>query len=98
MCTYSMIADTWRAPTSPNYIPLPSVAPMSPITPEIAKLMLDILKKTDELDKKVGLLDCKLNAKEKAAYQGELRKIAKGKCPCKLKKKAKAKKPALLVE
>jgi hypothetical protein len=81
-------------PTFPPFAPLP-VYPSIPapvVTPDLAKQMLDILKKVDELDKKLGRLDCLLDADAKKAYVKALRTIAKQKkCPCK-KKKAKAKK------
>lgn len=110
MCTYSMVAKDWidgpnkidipGYPTPnppvdwPNFLPTYPLPSPSPVTPEIAKQMLDILAKVDDLDKKLGRIDCKLNEIEKKAYVEALRKVANQKCPCKKKKSTKKTKRA----
>lgn len=65
------------------------------VTPEIAKEMLEILKRVDALDKKLGMKDCRVDENLKKVYTNGLRKIANKGCACKAKaKKKKAKKAA----
>ena len=49
------------------------------ISPPLAQQMLDIIKRLDALDKKLGLIDCKLQEPEKKKYLKALRKVAKTK-------------------
>lgn len=87
-------------PILPIPLPDPKIIPEPKVTPDIAQQMLDILKRLDALDKKLGLIDCSVDEKYKKIYTDGLRVIAgQNKCPCKTKadkkKKAKTKKSAI---
>lgn len=78
----------------PDTNPLPGVLPYPPynpqtvvtVTPDVAQQMLEILKRVDALDKKLGRLDCILGAAEKKGYVKALKKLARKK-PKKAKRK-----------
>jgi hypothetical protein len=85
MCVYSMVLNDWMRKDSPNHIPgFEPYKPLPPvIDPQLAKQMLDVLKRLDEIDKKLGALDCKVNEKDKEKITTKLRRRAKvKKCDC----------------
>jgi hypothetical protein len=49
------------------------------ITPSLAQQMLEVLKRLDEIDKKLNALDCKLKEPEKARIVRKLKRRAGGK-------------------
>lgn len=61
MCNYSMLAREWSTPNQPNFVPFTVTSP----SPELAGQMLEVLRRLDEIDKKLGLLDCDDVAKDK---------------------------------
>jgi len=116
MCTFSVVTKDWNDPFSPNFIPIPgwplkpidltpNSVPANPVpnisvTPDLAKQMLDVLKRIDEIDKKLGRLDCILNDDKKEEYVKLLKKVARKK-PKKKKRAKRTKKvaaPVLLTE
>ncbi len=60
MCTYSMVAHEWNTPGQPNFVPFTTEYP----SPDLAQQMLKVLERLDEIDKKLGFLDCDDAAKE----------------------------------
>lgn len=72
MCVVSMVTGGWTNPLDPNYIPIPTIQK----DPDLAKQMLEIIKKLDALDKKVGAIDCSLDDDYKEKYIKLLEKIA----------------------
>ena len=72
MCTYSMVVDGWRDRQGPNFIPWTPNYP----DPGTAQQMLEILRRLDEIDKKLGAKDCKLNESEKIAFEQKLQERA----------------------
>lgn len=78
MCTYSLVVDDWMNPRSPNNIPDFSPFKQLPalITPDIAKQMLEVLRRLDALDKRLGLHECKLNELEKSKIVKKLKRRA----------------------
>lgn len=89
----SLIPPMVPLPIDSSVFTIPTVQSVKEITPDTAKLMLEILEKIDNLDKKMGFLDCKLNELDKKAYVGALCAIAGKGCVCRKKKKAKKKYP-----
>ena len=71
MCVYSAVAGGWMNP-GPNYVPW---TPSHP-DPATAAQMLEILRRLDEIDKKLGAKDCKLNESEKVAFEKKLQERA----------------------
>jgi hypothetical protein len=69
MCTVSMVIDAWRQPQNPNYIPMPP-------PPEVAQMMLDIIRRLEALDEKVNAIDCKLKEDEKREFKAALQEVA----------------------
>lgn len=66
----------WVAPQQPG----PNAVPWSTIQadPKLAQQMLDVLKKLEAIDKRLGQLEsCTVSAKEKKALKARLRRIAK---------------------
>lgn len=72
MCAVSMVMGGWTDPIGPNYIPLPTIQQDT----DLAKKMLEIIKKLDEIDRKVGAKDCSLENEYKEKYIKLLEKIA----------------------
>jgi hypothetical protein len=96
----------WNEPLNPHVVPyvppfvpkIDQIIPTVPVvTPDLAKQMLDILKRVDELDKKLGRINCLLEEQEKEGYIKTLKKIARKK-PKKAKRAKKVTKPVLLTE
>lgn len=62
----------------PNALPNAIPWPMIQKDPELAAQMLEVLKRLEEIDKKLGLLDqCKVAEPEKKRIKAKLRRIAK---------------------
>lgn len=74
MCVYSFIADQWTRP-GPNQIPgyQPWLPLPSSVDSNLARDMLEILKRLDKIDKKLNAKDRLLNADEKKHFEGQLR-------------------------
>ena len=73
MCTVSMVIDQWQQPASPNYIPWPTVQH----DPALALQMLEVIKRLEALDKRLGLLEqCKIATKDKAKLKRKLKRIS----------------------
>lgn len=75
MCAYSVVVHDWQNKQSPNYIPWTQSWP----TPPVAQEMLEIMKRLDELDKKLGAIDCRLTEKEKVKFELKVKRRAKQK-------------------
>jgi hypothetical protein len=74
MCATSAIIETWRQPQSPNYIPWRTVVS----DPALAQQMLDIIKRLEAIDKRLGLMEqCKLSAKDKKNFKRRLTRVSK---------------------
>ena len=60
MCAVSMVSDFYnQRPVMPTPVPWPSGIPYTlPWTPEALSYLKDILKRLDDLDKKLGLAHC----------------------------------------
>lgn len=83
----------WRRdhvmPTIPPWEPLPKTPGPNAIPwqqiqkdPELAKQMLEVLKKLEAIDRRLGQLEnCKVSAPEKKALKARLRRIAKRRKP-----------------
>lgn len=87
MCVTSAVIRDWTTPYEPQKpgqfqpdvpVPLPNYVPWTQSwpTPDVAKQMLEIIERLEKLDKAVGALNCKLEAKEKAAYKRKLARRA----------------------
>jgi hypothetical protein len=75
MCTVSMVIDQWQQPSSPNFIP--QTQWMS--DPALAAQMLEVLKRLEEIDKKLGLLEqCRFTQAQKRGLKKKLRRAARG--------------------
>lgn len=81
----------WKPPIS-DTIPAPWIPPTVTTTtnsipwstiqsdPKLAEQMLEVLKKLEAIDKRLGMLEqCKVSADEKKKLKSELRKIARKK-------------------
>lgn len=71
MCMLSLVVEGWTNP-GPNQI---TWTPNYP-TVDMAKQMLDIMVRLDAIDKKLGALDCLVEAKAKRKLRIKLRKRA----------------------
>lgn len=93
MCVTSTVIDGWRDPTWP-YQPYKHTEPVQPWAappgpnaipwpiiqqdPTLAAQMLELLKKLEAIDKRLGMLEqCKVTAREKKNLKARLRRIAK---------------------
>jgi len=70
VCSVSAIVQQWTDTASPNFQPLQA------LKPDTAALMLQIITKLEELDRKVNAINCKLAEPEKEAFKEKLAKIA----------------------
>jgi len=74
MCAVSMVIGDWTNPRGPNWIP------QEKIDPSTAIQMLEIIKRLDALDKKLGFVDCKIEELEKQRFiKGLKQKVRKRK-------------------
>jgi hypothetical protein len=74
MCAVSMIMEGWRQPMSPNFVPWPTVV----ADPMLAQQMLEVLKRLEALDKRLGLMEqCKVSMKDKKNFKAKLARVAK---------------------
>lgn len=90
MCVVSMVMDQWwpkpdkqdfgridlppLIPGKPNQIPWPTIQK----DPDLAAQMLEVLKRLEAIDKKLGLLEqCSVAEPEKRKVKEKLRRIAK---------------------
>lgn len=84
MCTYSMVVSDWHHPTwpihpgdvpatpSPNSIPWPTVQH----DPALAQQMLEVLRRLEDIDKRLQKIECICTDDEKRRLREELQKIA----------------------
>lgn len=76
MCAVSMVIDQWQTPGSPNYIP--SIQWQQ--DGALAYQMLEVLKRLEAIDKRLGLLEqCKFSKAQKDGLKKKLRRAARGK-------------------
>lgn len=77
----SYVAEQWQTPGAPNSVPgwSPGMPLPQLITPDTAQQMLEVLRRLDELDKKLGALECKLKAQAKKRLIGQLTRRARKK-------------------
>jgi hypothetical protein len=73
MCSVSMVIRDWQNPQSPNSFTFTSTIP----APDVAKLMLDVIVKLEAIDKRLGAIDCKVEALEKRKFIRKLQRRAK---------------------
>lgn len=83
MCAVSMMVDAWQTWPKPTVSPwLPQAVPYFPPVdfnkpdPETAKQMLEILAKLEALDKRLGLIDCKIEQAVKDKFVRKLKRAA----------------------
>lgn len=72
MCTVSMVVGTLTNPASTNFIPW---GPLTP-TPDVSKRLLDVIDRLEKIDKRLGLIECSVEAKKKRAFKAKLRRRA----------------------
>ena len=72
MCTVSLVIPTITNPISPNYIPW---TPLTP-TPAEASLLWEALRRLEELDRRLGLVECQLQEHDKVAFMRKLKRRA----------------------
>jgi hypothetical protein len=89
MCVTSAVMQQWwppsmPAPTGPDYgridLPPPNAIPWPQIEkdPNLAAQMLEVLKRLEAIDKRLGLIEqCKVAEPEKKKVKARLRRIAK---------------------
>ena len=87
MCVVSMVIGDWQHPTwpgnppaVPGTLPSPNAIPWPMIQkdPELAAQMLEVLKRLESIDKRLGLMEqCKVAEPEKKRLKARLRRIAK---------------------
>ena len=75
MCVVSMVVGGWGTPGSNNYFNF-SEWQNNPLGPSVSRDMLEVLKKLEELDKKMGLKECAVEEKEKDSFKKRLQKLA----------------------
>ncbi len=68
MCAVSLVVDAWRDTRNPNFIPFTLQSPDA----DLARQMLEVIRRLDAIDKKLGLKDCKLSAATKDELIAEL--------------------------
>lgn len=72
MCAVSNVVGPWTTPMDPNYIPWTKQLP----TPDTAAQILDVIRRLEALDKKLGAIECKLEEAEKEKFKKKLRRRA----------------------
>lgn len=94
MCVVSMVMQQWwpkpepfepmkpvqPIPAIPQWPPQPNAIPWPTIEkdPALAAQMLEVLKKLEAIDRRLGLLEqCKVEAGEKKRIKAKLKRIAK---------------------
>lgn len=92
MCVVSMVMDQWwpkhpqpepfdpykTLPQIPQIIPNAIPWPMIQKDPQLAEQMLEVLKRLEAIDKKLGLLEqCSVSEPDKKKVKAKLRRIAK---------------------
>jgi conjugal transfer/entry exclusion protein len=73
MCVTSAIIDQWTNPFTPAFVPWPQVSP------NLAQEMLTVVQKLEAIDKRLGQLECKLEAATKERFKARLKKRASAK-------------------
>jgi hypothetical protein len=72
MCATSMVMDQWMRPGSLNYVPFPNIDSAT------AAQMLEVIKRLEEIDKRLNAIDCKLDKPRKDGFKKKLRRRARG--------------------
>lgn len=67
MCAVSAVVGTLTVPGSPNYLPFPQKLPS-----DVAEQLLDVIRRLEEIDRKLGLKDCQLEDAFKEAFKQKL--------------------------
>lgn len=69
MCSVSVVMGGWTGLGSPNFIPWTSTVP----APDLAQQMLDVIERLERIDKRMGAIECLVEAKTKRAYKRKLK-------------------------
>lgn len=72
MCAVSNVVGPWTSPMDPNYIPWKKNSP----DPSTAFEMLEIIRRLEALDKKLGAIECKLEEAAKEKFKRKLQRRA----------------------
>lgn len=72
MFTTSAVIGTLTYPQSPNYIPWSPTVP----DPGLAMQLFEVIRRLDEIDKKLGLFDCAVERKQKEKFMRKLKRRA----------------------
>lgn len=72
MCTVSMVLDSITTPHNPNYMKWTRQYP----TPDVALQLIEVIQRLDKIDKQLGLLDCKIEARAKKQFMKKLERRA----------------------
>ena len=72
MCAVSMVVDGWLNPQQPNYVPFHQIDQAT------ARQMLEVIKRLEEIDKRLNAIDCKLDKPIKDGFKKKLRRRARG--------------------
>lgn len=75
MCAVSNLVGPWTNPNDQQFMPWTRNYP----DPALASQMLEIIKRLDAIDKRLGLMDCKLDAATKKKFVRKLQRRAKKK-------------------
>lgn len=67
MCATCAIIDQWTNPFTPAFVPWPTVSP------NLAQEMLTVIQKLEDIDRRLGQLECKVEASVKAKFKRKLK-------------------------
>lgn len=70
MCAVSMVVEQWTNPLQPNHVPFHQIDPTT------AMQMLEVIRRLEEIDKRLNAIDCKLEKKSKDSFKKKLRQRA----------------------
>ena len=70
MCVTSAIIDQWTNPFTPAFVPWPTVSP------NLAQEMLTVIQKLEDIDRRLGQLECKMETATKERFKKRLKKRA----------------------
>jgi hypothetical protein len=72
MCAVSFMVDQWLNPQQPNYVPFHQIDSVT------ASQMLEVIRRLEEIDKRLNAIDCKLDKPRKDGFKKKLRRRARG--------------------
>lgn len=70
MCATSAVINDWFNPKQPNFVAWPSIDHTTAIQ------MLEVIKRLEQIDKRLNALECRAEAKQKAMIKHRLKRIA----------------------